>query len=159
MSDCCKLILSPFTRHKKQKAWNKTREKYMLVKRKQIETNKGSYDNKEDGQKYFQTVKVNFSMVMKVMIVITMMRIITKIMNSSSYLRFLPIIATKQFQQLIINDFAVFKCCSGTLLLVQKQLPRCFVKSILRNHANSQENTCIRVFFKIMFEKLYFCKR
>ena len=29
MSDGCKLILSPFTGHKKQKAWNKTREKYM----------------------------------------------------------------------------------------------------------------------------------
>ena len=51
MSDCCKLILSPFTRCEKQKAWNKTREKYMLVKRKQIEANRGSYYNKEDGQK------------------------------------------------------------------------------------------------------------
>ena len=40
-------------------------------------------------------VKVHFSMVMKVMIVIMMMRIIMKIMNSSSYLRVLAIIATK----------------------------------------------------------------
>ena len=29
MSDGRKLILSPFTGRKKQKAWNKTREKYM----------------------------------------------------------------------------------------------------------------------------------
>ena len=29
MSDGCKLILSPFTGRKKQKAWNETREKYM----------------------------------------------------------------------------------------------------------------------------------
>ena len=40
-------------------------------------------------------VKVHFSMVMKVMIVIMTMRIIMKIMKSSSYLRVLPIIATK----------------------------------------------------------------
>ena len=48
MPDGCKLILSPFTGRKKQKAWNKTREKYMPVKRRQIETNRGSYYNKED---------------------------------------------------------------------------------------------------------------
>ena len=33
MSDGCKLILSFFTVRKKQKALNKTREKYMAVKR------------------------------------------------------------------------------------------------------------------------------
>ena len=49
MYDRYKLILSPFTGRKKQKAWNKTREKYMPVKRKQIETDRGSYYNKEDG--------------------------------------------------------------------------------------------------------------
>ena len=38
MSDGRKLILGPFTGRKKQKAWNKTREKYMPVKRRQIET-------------------------------------------------------------------------------------------------------------------------
>ena len=53
MSDGHKLILTPFTRRKKQKAWNKTRERYMPVKRRQIETGKGSYYNKEDGWKYF----------------------------------------------------------------------------------------------------------
>ena len=43
------LILSPFTGRKKRKAWNKIREKYMPVKRRQIETGRGSYCNKEDG--------------------------------------------------------------------------------------------------------------
>ena len=32
MSDGRKLILSPFAGHKKQKAWNRTREKYMPEK-------------------------------------------------------------------------------------------------------------------------------
>ena len=51
MCDGRKLIVSPFTGRKKQKAWNKTREKYMLVKRRQnlVETDMGSYHNKEDG--------------------------------------------------------------------------------------------------------------
>ena len=45
MSDGCKLILSPFTGHKKQKAWNKSREKYMPEERRQnlAETDRGSY--------------------------------------------------------------------------------------------------------------------
>ena len=41
MSDPCKLILSPFTGRKKRKVWNKTREKYMPVSRRQIKTNRG----------------------------------------------------------------------------------------------------------------------
>ena len=49
MSDRRKLILSPFTGRKKRKAWNKTREKYMPVKRRQIETDRGSYYNKKNG--------------------------------------------------------------------------------------------------------------
>ena len=49
MPDGCKLILSPFTGHKKRKAWNKTREKYMPVKRRQIETDRGSCYKKEEG--------------------------------------------------------------------------------------------------------------
>ena len=43
MSDGRKLILSLFTGRKKRKAWNKTREKYMPVKRRQSETDRGSY--------------------------------------------------------------------------------------------------------------------
>ena len=46
--------------------------------------------------------------------VIMIMRVIMKIMNSSSYRRVLPLVATK-----IINDFAVCKHCSGTHLLVK----------------------------------------
>ena len=49
MSDGSKLILSPFIGHKKRKAWDKAREKYMPVKRRQIQTDKGSYYNKENG--------------------------------------------------------------------------------------------------------------
>ena len=49
MSDGCKQILSPFTGRKKRKAWNKTKEKYMSVKRRQnlAETDRGSHDKKE----------------------------------------------------------------------------------------------------------------
>ena len=45
MSDSRKLILSPFTRHKKRKAWNKTRERYMPAERGQnlAETDRRSY--------------------------------------------------------------------------------------------------------------------
>ena len=49
MSDGLKLILSPFTGRKKRKAWNKTWEKYMPVKRRQIETDRRSYHNKGNG--------------------------------------------------------------------------------------------------------------
>ena len=49
MPDGRKLILSPFTGRKKQKTWNKTREKYVPVKRRQTEIDRGSYYNKEDG--------------------------------------------------------------------------------------------------------------
>ena len=48
MSNGRKLILSPFTGRKNRKAWNKTRKKYMPVKRRYIETDGGSYYNKED---------------------------------------------------------------------------------------------------------------
>ena len=43
MSDGRKLILSPFTGRKERKVWNKTREKYMPVKRRLTETDRGSY--------------------------------------------------------------------------------------------------------------------
>ena len=49
MPDGRKLILSLFIGRKKQKVSNKTRENYMPVKRRQIETDGGSYYNKEDG--------------------------------------------------------------------------------------------------------------
>ena len=45
MLDGRKRILSPFTGRKKWKAWNKAREKYIVVKRRQnlAETDRGSY--------------------------------------------------------------------------------------------------------------------
>ena len=49
MSDGRKRILSPFTGRKKWKAWNKAREKYMPLKRRQnlAETDRGSYYKEE----------------------------------------------------------------------------------------------------------------
>ena len=43
MPDAHKLIWSPFAGCKKQKAWNKLREKYIPLKRRQIETDRRSY--------------------------------------------------------------------------------------------------------------------
>ena len=50
-------ILSPFTGHKKWKAWNKTREKHMLVKRQQnlAETDRGSYYKEEWLEEYLDS--------------------------------------------------------------------------------------------------------
>ena len=81
MSDDSKRILNPFTGPKKRKAWNKTKEKYLPVQQ------TGDNIAKRNGQENFQTVKVHFTMVMKVIMV---MRVIMKIMNSSSYWRVLP---------------------------------------------------------------------
>ena len=49
MLDGRKRILRPFTGRKKQKAWNKTREKCLPVKRRQnlAETDRGSYYKEE----------------------------------------------------------------------------------------------------------------
>ena len=51
MSDGRKLILSPFTGHKKRKALNKTREKYMPNERRQnlAETDGIILQNKRNG--------------------------------------------------------------------------------------------------------------
>ena len=48
MPDCGELILSPFTGCKQRKAWKKSIEKYMSVKKRQIETDRASYYKKED---------------------------------------------------------------------------------------------------------------
>ena len=48
MLDGSKQILSPFTERKKQKAWNKTREKYIIKRRQNLaETDRGSYYKEE----------------------------------------------------------------------------------------------------------------
>ena len=60
MSDGRKRILSPFTGRKKRKACNKTREKYMPIKRRQSlgETGRGS--NKEERLQEFWDSKFTF---------------------------------------------------------------------------------------------------
>ena len=57
MPDGRKRILSPFTGRKKRKAWNKTREKYMPVKRRQnlAETDRGSYYKEEWLEKFLDS--------------------------------------------------------------------------------------------------------
>ena len=54
MPDGRKKILSPFTGRKKRKAWNKTSEKYMSVKRTQnlVETD-GNHITKRNSKKNF----------------------------------------------------------------------------------------------------------
>ena len=52
------------------------------------------------------------------------LKIIIKIMNSSSYCRVLYKIVSPVLLQELTNNFAVCKHCIGTLLLVQKQSPR-----------------------------------
>ena len=55
MPDGCKPTLSPFTGRKQRKAWNKAREKYMPVKRKQnlAKTDGGSHYNQEEWSEEF----------------------------------------------------------------------------------------------------------
>ena len=55
-------ILSPFTGCKKRKAWNKTREKYMLEERRQNlgETDRGSCYNQEKWLEEFLDDKSEF---------------------------------------------------------------------------------------------------
>ena len=57
MSDGRKRILSPFTGRKEWKAWNKTREKYVPVKRRQslVETGRGSYYKQERLQEFWDS--------------------------------------------------------------------------------------------------------
>ena len=55
-------ILSPFTGHKKQKTWDKTRQKYMPEERRQnlAETDRGSYYNQEELLEEFLHHKLAF---------------------------------------------------------------------------------------------------
>ena len=121
MPDGRKRILGPFTGHEKRKAWNKTRVNYMPVKRRQnlAQTDKGSYykekwlekilytkgafyngnevDNNDDScneNNEQQQLPEGFA--------------------NSCYKIVSPILLQK-----LINDFAVCKHYSGTLLLVE----------------------------------------
>ena len=132
----------------------------MPVKTRQIETDSGSYYNGEDGQKYFQTVKVPFSMVMKVMIVIMKMRIMMKTMNSSSYLRVLPIIATKQF-----HEFSNFAVSTSTVVvhcyLFRSSRPEVFCKNYSQKFRKIHRKTPVpeSLFLKYVWKALFLRKR
>ena len=122
----------------------------MPVKKRQIETDRGSYYNKEDGWKYFEMVKVHFSMVVKVVIVIMTMRITMKIVNSSTSS---PTRTNLRFCRLQALQWYTITCSEAVA-------QRCSVKSILRNFAKFKgKNLCQSLFFKNMFEKLYLRNR
>ena len=55
MSGGRKRILSPFAGRQKRQGWNKTREKYLLQKRRQdlAETDRGSYYNQKESPEEF----------------------------------------------------------------------------------------------------------
>ena len=57
MYDVRKRILGPFTGRKQRKVWNKTRVKYMPVKRREnlAETEKGSYYKEEWLEKFLES--------------------------------------------------------------------------------------------------------
>ena len=62
MPDGCKRILGPFTARKKRKAWNKTRVKYMPVKRRHLaETDKGSYYKEEWLEKFLDSKGASYN--------------------------------------------------------------------------------------------------
>ena len=92
MPDGRKRILSPFNGCKKWKASNKTREKYMLVKRRQTlaETDKGYY--KEERLEEFLDSKGAFYNVNETD---NDDQSIMETINSSSYARVLPVVAAK----------------------------------------------------------------
>ena len=91
MAEGRKRILIPFTGRRKRKAW-KTRETYIPLKRRWslAEIDRGSYYKEECIDKFLDS-KGAFTVVMKVNDLI----VIIKIMNSISYRRGLPIIASK----------------------------------------------------------------
>ena len=121
MLDGHKRILGPFTGRKKRKAWNKTREKYMPVKRRQnlAETDRGSYYKEEwleeflDSKGAFyngnesdnndESYNENNEQ-----------QQLPEGFASSCYKIVSPILVQK-----LINDFAICKHYSGTLVLVE----------------------------------------
>ena len=123
MSDGRKRILSPFTGRKKRKAWNKTREKYVPEERRQnlAETDRWSYYNQEEWLEEFLDDKVafyngsesddsdnddeNYNKNNE-------QQQLPKGFANSCYKIVSPILLHE-----LINDFAVWKYCSGALLL------------------------------------------
>ena len=141
------------------------KEKYIPVKRRQnsVETDRGSYYNKEDGQQNFQMVKVHFTMVMKVIIVIMMMRIIMKIMNSNSYLRVLPVITQNSFTSSPTRTNQQFCCLQArqwySYLFRISHPEVLFKKGILSNFAKfTGKDLCQSLFLTVCLKSLIIAK-
>ena len=142
------------------------KEKYIPVKTRQnsVETDRGSYCNKEDGQQNFQTVKMHFTMVMKVIIMIMMMRITIKIMNSSSYLRVFPVITQNSFTSSPTRTNQRF-CCVQALqwysyLFGSSRPELLFKKGILSNFAKfTGKDLCQSLFLTVCLKSFIIAKQ
>ena len=97
MSDGRKQVLSPFPGGKKQKSWNKTKEKEDKIQLKHKQTDRGSYYQEEWLEEFLDSQGIFYNgAVMQV--------IMMKTMNSSSYRRVFPLVATKQFDQFFYKN-------------------------------------------------------
>ena len=125
MSDGGKRILSPFTGRKKRKAWNKSGEKYMSEESRQnlAEKDRGTYFNQEEWLEEFQDNKGGFyngsesdhsDKDDEIYDEKNEQQQLSEGFANSCYKIVSPILL-----QELINDFAVCKHCSGTLLLVE----------------------------------------
>ena len=125
MSDGCKPILSPFTVRKKRKAWNKTREKYMSEESRQnlVETDRGSYHNQKEWLEEFLDNKGGFYNGSEsddsdnddeIYNENNEQQQLSEGFANNCYKIVSPILL-----QELINNFAVCKHYSGTLLLVE----------------------------------------
>ena len=103
-------------------------------------------------------------MVMKVIIVIMMMMgIVMKIMNSSSYLRILPIITQNGSTSSPTRSNSQLFCLQALQwcgYMFRSSHPEVLCKkSILRNFTKfTGKHQCKSLFFNSMFEKLQYCK-
>ena len=120
-----KRILSPFTRFKQRRAWNKSREKYMPEERRQnlAETGRGLYYNQEKWLEELLDDKGAFYNGSE----IDDRNNDDENYNENNEQQLLPEsfanscykIVSPTFLQELINDFVVCKHCNGTLLLVE----------------------------------------
>ena len=115
MPDGCKQILSPFTGHKKQKAWIKTRKKYMLLKN-LPETDRGSY-YKEEWLEEFLDSKGPFYNGNKIIIMMSYNENNEQQQLPDGFANSCYKIVSQILLQNLINEFAVCKHYIGTLLL------------------------------------------
>ena len=125
MSDGGKRILSPFTGRKKREAWNKSGEKYMSEESRQnlAEKDRGTYFNQGEWLEEFLDNKGGFyngsesddsDKDDEIYDENNEQQQLSEGFANSCYKIVSPILLQK-----LINDFAVCKHCSGTLLLVE----------------------------------------